>query len=254
MDLTARASVGCVSEARELRAVIGERVRAVREGSNLRQQDVSDAAKSLGLPTWTPTRIAALERGDKAISAEDLLRLVAVLTAATGRAVDVAELFDSPELIALSDVACIPARGVAAVLRGADSDEHLERVKVNQNVPGLDTPERRRASERRHAIARAAGRNLFELLGVGDLREIDARYGEADERAARHLGETIDTFPIVCNALWGRSLSAERDSRLAAAGGNQGSAATVAARRGRITRELLAEARELLARADQMDA
>lgn len=231
--------------------MVGDRVRAVREAADLRQQDLSDAARALGLGTWNRSLIAALERGDKAISAEDLVRLVAVLTAATRRAVDIAELLDSPARISLSDIASIAARGVAAVLRGADADLHVERVKTHQNVPGLDTPERQRAAQRSGAIRYAAGRR--KPLTVGEQNAVREGFGEADERARRELGEDDYPFETLCAVLWGRSLSTERDSRLAASGGNQGSAASVAARRGRITRELLTEARNLLTRADELE-
>lgn len=220
--------------------MVGDRVRAVRESAGIRQQDLSDAARQLGLTTWTRTRIAALERGDKAISAEDVVRLLAVLNIAAGRVVDLAELFDSPAAVALSDTASIPARAVVNVLRGGDTAEHV--VLVRQTA-GSEWDERREAANRASRILRAAGRTT--LPTVGETRAVTLGMGEADERAARDLGLSIYPFETLCLVLWGRSLSAERDARLT--GAKPGSAASLAARRGRITRELLAEARARLA-------
>jgi hypothetical protein len=234
--------------AQPLRAVVGDRVRAVRETANVRQQVLSDAARALGLTTWTRTRIAALERGDKAISAEDLVRLLAVLTLGLRRTVDLTELFDSPRRIGLSDVASIEARRVVDVFRGGNAAKY---VAVSRRTPPLDTPERAAAAARAGVILHAAGRK--RLLTVGEQRAVTVGLGEADERAARKLGEAPYPFETLCAVLWGRSLSEERDARLAAAGADLGTtAASLAARRGRVTRELLAEAAALLARADEL--
>lgn len=224
---------------------MGERVRVVRQAAGLRQQDLSDAAKWLGLRSWSPTRIAGIERGAKAISAEDLLRLVAVLSRATGRDVDVAELFDSADYIKVTDAASIEARQVVELLRGRAVTWHLSPTSV-------DLGEQAAAAARSSAILRAAGRNRLPI--VGETRRVAQGMREADERAARALGLAAYPFETLCVVLWGRSLSDERDARLAARGMDGDAAETVRARRGRITRELLAEARTLIDRADETGA
>ena len=199
--------------------------------------------------TWTRTRIAAIERGDKAISAEDLLRLVAVLEIAADRPVDIAELFDSPDCIALSDIARIGARDFAEVLRGSPVSDRAS-LDLTLALPvqvEIDEAELRRLANRRLAIYAAGGHPVT----IGQEKEVKKGFGEADERASRELNEPRSTFQSLCAVLWGQSLSAERDARLAAAGTDQGSPASVAARRGRVTRELLREARELLAIVDR---
>jgi len=235
-------------EPQPLRAVLGSRVRAVREAEGVRQQDLSDAARALGLTTWTRTRIAALERGDKAISAEDLIRLLAVLQIGVKRAVTIDELLDSDQRIALSDTASVAAREVPSLLSDGDA---ATRVRVAEAVGEL-SPEVRRARQESaamvHRIRRAGGGK--GLRTHGEINKIRAGLGEADERAAREL--ELDGYPFVelCLVLWGRSLSAERDARLGDA--PVGGAARRAALRGRITRELIVEARELLARAEEV--
>ena len=217
-------------------------MRAVREAAGIRQQDLSDAAKRLGLATWTRTRIAALERGDKAISAEDLVRLLAVLNLSARRRVDAAELFDASDTIALSDTAWIPARGVAEVLCGGDTTDHV--VTLYQPSPSsVDTPERRRAADRASRILHAAGRTA--LPTVGETRAVSLGMGEADERAARDLGLDLYPFETLCLVLWGRSLSAERDARMDASRPREGTAER-GCTPGPADTQLLAEARTRL--------
>jgi hypothetical protein len=86
------------------------------------------------------------------------------------------------------------------------------------------SPERQRAAQRAQVIRRAAGRGT--LLTVEEQRAVSEGSGEADERAARELGEAAYPFETLCAVLWGRSLSAKRDARLAATGADQGSASS----------------------------
>lgn len=231
-----------------LRTVVGDRVRALRESVGARQQDLSDAAKELGLDTWTRTRIAALERGSKAISAEDLVRLVAILGIVAKRRVDVAEMFDDPRVIELSAGSVfIPARKISVVLCGGSDGQVTRHLLMSEEFARTSwhTPEREADFQRASAILGASGRT--SLPTVGETRTVSMGMGEADERARRDLGLTEYPFETLCLVLWGRSLSGERDARLnAASASGDSSPGSVAARRGRITRALLAEARRRL--------
>lgn len=155
---------------------------------------------------WNHSRIAALERGAKSINAEELVLLPAILGSALGRPVGMGELFNADGSIQLSRAVEIPARSLFEVLCGADPKPRI----VCQD-----------ASEMR--------------LGPAS---------ECDERACRGLGVDADTYATVCDQLWGHILSVERDIRLRAVTGV--SPASLAAHRGRVTRDLLAEAREAL--------
>src|SRR4051794_18409181 len=61
-----------------LRQWIGQAVRRLRDEHGRRQDDVAVAARSVGL-AWTRGKVAELERGGKAIPAEELLLLPVVL-------------------------------------------------------------------------------------------------------------------------------------------------------------------------------
>lgn len=228
-----------------LRVVVGDRVRAIRESAGARQQDLSDAAKRLGLTTWSRTRIAALERGDKAISAEDLIRLVAMLHSLCKRQVDIAELFDDPRVVEVSESVFIPARRIAKVLCGGVDGQVIRYLLTTPEFSRSqwDTPERAEAADRASRILAAAGRGLPT---VGESRTVAMGIGEADERARRDLGLAEYPFEMLCLVMWGRALSAERDARLESAGASDGTAGSLAARRGRVTRALLHEARDRL--------
>ena len=54
------------SHGRSFRQAVGENARRIREEGDARQDDVAVQARALGL-SWTRSKLAALERGDKAI-------------------------------------------------------------------------------------------------------------------------------------------------------------------------------------------
>lgn len=193
-----------MSEPKRLRQVVGQRVRELREQAGLRQDDLALAARGFGL-LWNHSRVAALERGAKAISAEELVLLPAILGSALGRPVGMGKLFDSDGSVQLSRSAEIPSRSLSEVLCGADPKPRIVCQGIGETRPGP--------------------------------------VSECDERARRKLGVGADTYVTICNQLWGHSLLAERDARFGAL--MNVSPASLAARRGRVTRELLAEARGL---------
>lgn len=240
----ARDSVGHVSEtARPLRVVLGERVRVIRGAAGLRQQDVADALRAFGAHSWTRSRVAELERGDKAVSAEELILIVAALRRATGRSVTLAELLLADDLVALTDSTDLAARDIAPLLMGGDVLDLVQTVYDTS----ADTMNAVNAL-RRHGPAvgvdriRAAERKIPELVLTS---------GEAEERGARDLGLSSGEFIALSALTWGRSLSAERDARVAAMGGDDMNPRSRAAHRGRVTRELIDEARAANAPADR---
>jgi hypothetical protein len=82
------------------------------------------------------------------------------------------------------------------------------------------------------------------------LAEVDA-LGDAETKAAASLGVTPALLALAARKRWGRSLTAERDRRLADRGHTGAEPRTLQALRGHITRELLEELRPLLEEAAQ---
>jgi transcriptional regulator with XRE-family HTH domain len=248
MDLMRVLGVAChaMNAPRGLRQVIGARVKHVREQAGGRQEDIARVARSFGL-AWPRQKVDELERGKKAISVEELVLLPFVLSHALDRTVSTTDLFDADDQITLSAQTDIPARDVLAELCGtkpAGTFIHLT------HLPSFDAVE---------VIARAFARPVrrLEALGLGgmssrDLLAIERSSGEPEARAARQVGEGSIVFTAICYHLWGRSLSAERDARVAASLPDAALASTVRAKRGRVTRDLVAEIRAFITRAEEI--
>jgi transcriptional regulator with XRE-family HTH domain len=77
---------------------------------------------------------------------------------------------------------------------------------------------------------------------------IETEHGEADRKAAARLGIDLTDLGVLTHHLWGRSVTAERDRRLADQQRPDDSARTIQARRGHITRLLLDEIEQALTR------
>jgi transcriptional regulator with XRE-family HTH domain len=234
-----------VNAPRALRQVIGARVKHLREQAGGRQEDIARVARSFGL-AWPRQKVDQLERGKKAISVEELVLLPFVLSHALDRTVSTADLFDADDQITLSAQTDIPARDVLAELCGAKPAGTFIHLT---HLPSFNAVE---------VIARSFARPLrrLEALGLGetsmrDLLTVERSAGEPEARAARQVGEGSIVFTAICHHLWGRSLSAERDARVAASLPNATSASTVRAKRGRVTRELVAEIRAFIKRAEE---
>jgi len=244
--------LSAMSEAhRPLRAVLGERVKALREAEGKRQDDLSAAARALGL-AWPRSKIGALERGEKAISAEELMLLPAILGRALERQVTFAEIFDADDKVALSRSVWVEAHGAAGLLASEDPDQLLRRIS------GPKTP----TQERQYVDAVVEGlrsRKRYDELGLDshlanrrstELVAVEQASGDAEAAVARKLGEPAQILVFLSVLLWGKSLSQERDERAARELRPDASPRTVQAKRGQATRQLVKELREFIASAE----
>ncbi|PZG33707.1 hypothetical protein C1I98_28530 [Spongiactinospora gelatinilytica] len=196
---------------------MGERVRALREAAGLRQEDLSRAARAAGL-AWPRSKIAQLERGDKALSAEELLLLPVVLGWVLDRPVPWRELVDGD--IALSDQVTIAAADLSRYM----ALPLAELLAVRASDPG-------------EVWERIRGR--CAELGIPAqppaFAEVLAASGEAEYRAATRLKESGEVYAAISAHLWGRTMSAERDDLAEESGA---AAAGLTAHRGRAARTL----------------
>jgi transcriptional regulator with XRE-family HTH domain len=240
-----------MSEAhRPLRAVLGERVKALREAEGKRQDDLSLAARSLGL-AWPRSKIGQLERGVKAISAEELMLLPAILGRALERHVTFAEIFGSGERVALSRATWVQSEEAADLLASQDPGGVLRRIyeltpaqeqrHFNAAVEGLLAKQR---SQKLGLDARIADRRITELIAVEEAS------GDAEAAVARKLGEPTGVLVKLSLLLWGKSLSQERDERAGKDLPVNASPRTVQSKRGQVTRQLVNELREFIAEAE----
>lgn len=215
----------------ELRSVVGQGVRRLRTAAGLTPDDVAREARRHGL-VWTYSKVYALERGDKAVSAPELLVLAQVMTDACGRPVRLAELIEGDGDVALTPELIVTREWVRRMLSGGQP-EPIE--PYDEATPG----------ELPRAVAKA-WRRREKLYGgkfsSRDLVRIESAGGLAEERAARTLHITAGELAALSARLWRRTLTEERDNRAGADAGAQ--------KRGRITRELLDELRARLAEVD----
>jgi transcriptional regulator with XRE-family HTH domain len=240
--------------------VIGRAVRALREQKSLRdpkemsQNALALACREKGL-RWSRSSIAMLEAGRRSCSISELLIVASALDAPLRLIVSGECLPDRPDTVMLTTTtaAYLAAISEALVGRGYRLGE--------------DTADK---------IGREIGyrENNVPL----HLARIRIESGDADQKAARGLGISIEQLMSVAESEWGRSLTAERerrvdsvlsfeededdsfvtdDQRLAASPGAQHAASpgtqhgAIRALRGRITRELLKELRRALDRPEE---
>ena len=227
-------------DALTLRQWVGQAVRNLREQHGKRQDDVARSARTLGL-TWTASKVAALERGDKALPAEELLLLPLVLAQAQCGQPSLADLLPQGSgTVRLGDQTAMPAAVLAQVIRGENID-----------IREVDSPTIRESFTRIEAWAEEGGprrdvhiRAILEVAPDRNSRELHAAErtaGDAERIAARRLG--VPSLAIIAAALatWGHGLTQERDTRAAQRAGPGASARTAQAARGHVTRELYRE-------------
>jgi hypothetical protein len=228
-------------DALTLRRWVGQAVRRFRQQHGKRQDDVARSARTLGL-TWTASKVAALERGDKALPAEELLLLPLVLAQAQCGQPSLADLLPQGSgTVRLGDQTTMPAAVLAQVVRGEDIDiREVDSPTIRESVAQIEAWAKEGGPKRMTSIFRAVmavapDRNSRELAAA------ESAAGDAERIAARRL--SVPSLAIIAAALatWGHGLTQERDARAAQRAGPGASARTAQAARGHVTRELYRE-------------
>ncbi|MBO0871501.1 MAG: hypothetical protein J2P15_23355, partial [Micromonosporaceae bacterium] len=170
--------------------------------------DLVPTARAHGLD-WTPGWLSSVEKGTRALSAEQLLALPVVLSAALRQRITLADLLagEAPVSFGTDPSASVPA----AYLRDVVTGEPVRRpfTPLQPTVPAqLDVAAR--AAQRLREISRAG-------LGDVDIRALataERGAGAAEARLARRLA--VPTIAVVAAAasLWGRSLTEEQADRV----------------------------------------
>ena len=192
-----------MAKARTASQIVGEQLRAWREASGLRQDDVAWAARELSLQ-WTRDTVAAVEGGRREVRLDEFLMLSLIVDTVSGRS----SRYSKPDYFL----------GSLAPLLKPPSDESRE--LMTELAVGASQPSSRL-----------------------DRVYIDAQ-GDAERKAARRLRTTAyDVASFARHRLWGRSLTEERDARVARRVGGDATPRTLQAHRGHVTRELLDELR-----------
>jgi hypothetical protein len=187
--------------------VLAGNLRRLRQEAERELDDITRVASGMGLD-WPLTWLTAVEKGTRAPTAEQLLALPVVLSAAFGQRVTLADLLAGEAPILLGMAAPVPARHLRDLVAGEPTRRPFT-IPVHDPAPEVSAAAR--AAERMREIRRAG-------LGNVDIRALgraEAGAGDAETKLARKLG--VDPIRVIAAAasLWGRSLTEERDARVA---------------------------------------
>jgi transcriptional regulator with XRE-family HTH domain len=233
------------------RSLLAENLRRLRTDAGVTVEQVVRAAHGHGLD-WSATWLTGVERGSRGLSAEQLLALPVVLGDALGFRVTLTDLIATEAPVLLVTEAPV---GRAATQRASVPAGYLRDLVTGQPVrrPFSGAPQQpgpvpevspaQRAAERLREIRRAG-------LGDVDIRALErarAGAGDAESRLARRLAVAPVVVVAAAASLWGRSLTEERDARVAA---GDGPASTVSRR---LTGELTARLDDAARRAAELE-
>ncbi len=207
-----------------LRELIAGNLRRLREAAGRELDDLVPTARAHGLD-WTVTWLASVERGTRALSAEHLLALPVVLSAALGTRVSLADLLVGEAAVVLGST----GRSVPGA--------YLLEVVTGPPVRRTFTPTPRPPESAAAAAAARAVQRLRDIrdAGLGDvdiraLTKAESEAGAADARLAKRLGVPPIAVVAAAASLWGSSVSVAQAALTAAgmsaaAAGRQVSAA-----------------------------
>ena len=198
-----------------LRDLISRNMRRMRIDAAANYEDVSRAARRYGL-TWTTQWVAAVERGQRATTAEQLVVLPLVLAEAFGHRVGLADLLlgDDPVLIG-------PVNGETAPVSGVYLREMVTASPYRRPFSAPGTPFAGVESGD-GALARAATKmREISKAGLGDidiraLAMAEEGAGDLEDKLARKLGVAPIIVIAAAASLWRRSLTEERQAQLTA--------------------------------------
>ena len=210
-----------------IREVVGENVRRIRDEAGARQDDVAAAARGVGL-SWTRSKITALESGEKALDLAEAVLLAEAMGEVVGHPVGVADLLAGDGAVRLSRVRVLHRKALRRFLDG-DPVKMLVR-----DIPG-GRARARNALGQALAGMKRAGVMAGAEISVDLMMHAEKHAGEAEERAGRTLGVSKMDVAYLAVGLWGRTLVEERDRRV----GDDVPPASRAAKRGRVTRQLV---------------
>lgn len=210
---------------------MGANCRRIRVDADVTQNKLALHARDVGL-RWTASKVGDFESGRAATVPLQTALLVSVaLTLATGRNVSLADLVQADGFVVLSDALVVRGPKLVDVMNGADWD-----------LRAKDTGQKLEPGVLKEMFAQFADdSDRYPWLADMTLKDVSAvkdRSGLDEARLAKRLEVSSFILAAASARLWNASVSDERDQR-AGVGAN-------AQHRGRISRELAKELKELL--------
>lgn len=193
-----------------LRELVAENLRRLRNVTAAEPVDVARAARQFGLE-WTASWYAAVERGQKPLSAEQLLALPPVLTSAFAYRVSLSDLLHGDGSMHLGQ----PIDGTTLslhYLRELVTAEPFRRsfLDFDEQDPQTDVDAAQAAAEKMRIIVRA---NLGDV-DVRALARAEAGAGNLEAKLARKLDVPEIVVIAAAASLWGHSMAEEREAQL----------------------------------------
>lgn len=199
-----------------IRELVARNVRRLRLAAEVTPDDIARASARFGLD-WTVQWVSGVERGKTAVSAENLVGLAVVLTEAVGFRVGLADLLLGDEPVHLGKMPSAAAGEVAA----AYLRELLTAEPARRAFSSPETPFASVMPDNGNALSRATAKmREISNAGLGDvdvraLSRAEAGASDLEEKLARKLGIAPIIVIAAAAGLWGRSMTEERDARLA---------------------------------------
>jgi hypothetical protein len=207
-----------------LRELVAANLRRLRQDAGRSAEDLIPAARAHGLD-WTASWLSSVERGIRALTADQLLALPVVLSAALGHRVSLADLLVGDAPVSLGAPGELAPSSISAGYLLDVVTGHPTRRSFTQPPPP-PAPDNTLA-----AVAARAAQRMRDIRDAG-LGDVDARAlaraeegaGTAEAKLAKRLGVAPVVVAAAAASLWGHSLT-EEQAALTAAGTNAATAA-----------------------------
>ena len=204
------------TDLRTLPEVVGANVRRLREERNWTQGELARRCFHFNLPWRRPT-ISLVEGGARELGMGELIVLAMVLN------VTLADLFAGEGMVQLVQGLSGRLPEIRTMFGQSAGDAHTEIKGLSEAIDHfLDVD----YGDYLKRLSRAKYADTVARV-VADARQ------EAEQKAAARLGVTADIVSACAHALWGRSLTEERDARVGPGTSPQA--------RGHVTRQLIAD-------------
>ncbi|HUP68497.1 MAG TPA: helix-turn-helix transcriptional regulator [Acidimicrobiales bacterium] len=216
---------------KSLRAVIGERLKSLREDRGERQETVADAVRFAGLE-WTRSTVAAIEAGRREVALEELLLL------SLAYRLPLSYFFEGDGRVELTPGATATRTVIRAKLTGDTQ---------RWGPDDWDVPSDRAWPELLAILANYHRRYAWAWPDMpegaeGMLAAAEAaRVGEAEHTVAKRFGVAPVGVSMAAFGRWGRGFTAERDARVTQEAAPDASARSLQALRGHVSRGLIEE-------------
>lgn len=219
--------------------VVGANLARIRDKHGLTLEEIARYSHTYGL-RWNTARVSRIDRGEGSLNLETALMLSAILSAMTGQPVSVGALLETDEPVTLTPRATLKPNGAQILLSGEGATELDAALEEYGSIVSEQSDE---VDEIMGAYAGIVVPAVPEVLSPDEAQTYFVEVINrtlSDERNARTLDLTDAEFSAWSVRLWGHLMSTETEKRAPEG--------ATAQKKGRITRELMAEMREAVER------